>query len=381
MTDSLDLDQLRQEIDQTDQALLGLLKKRLDLVHQVGEYKSQHGLPVYVPEREASMLAKRRQEAEKLGIHPDLIEDVLRRCMRESYSSENDAGFKTVNPQAKDIVVVGGNGKLGRLFVNAFRLSGYQVKVLGRQDWEQAEAIVANASLVVVSVPIDKTVETIARLPKLPADCVLTDLTSVKQAPIQAMLEAHDGPVVGLHPMFGPDIASFAKQVIIHCGGRKQEQYQWVLEQMKLWGAHLHGSDGQEHDETMSMVQALRHFTSFAYGMHLQNEGADLKRLLAFSSPIYRLELAMVGRLFAQDGELYASIITAAPENVKMFKRYLRNFSAAITLLEQGNREAFVRKFNEVAQWFGDFATQFQSESRNLLLAAHDKITHDNSDS
>ncbi|MBD1389190.1 bifunctional chorismate mutase/prephenate dehydrogenase [Neiella sp. HB171785] len=374
---SANLDELRDQIDATDQALLSLLKQRLALVHAVGEYKSQHGLPVYVPEREAAMLAKRRAEAENLGVPPDLIEDVLRRAMRESYSSENDAGFKQVNPQAGDIVVVGGNGKLGRLFVNMFRLSGYSVKVLGRQDWDQAEQIVANASLVVVSVPIDSTEQTIARLPKLPADCILTDLTSVKQAPMKAMLAAHDGPVVGLHPMFGPDIKSFAKQVIIYCDGRGAEQYQWLLQQMQLWGPRLHESTGKEHDETMSMVQALRHFTSFAYGMHLQNEDADLGRLLAFSSPIYRLELAMVGRLFAQDGELYASIITAAPENIKMFKRYLRNFSAALTLLEQGEREAFVEKFNEVAQWFGDFATQFQRESRDLLLAAHDRVTHE----
>ena len=377
MADQLDLDQLRQQIDETDQALLGLLKQRLALVHKVGEYKSQHGLPVYVPEREAAMLSKRRAEAEQMGVPADLIEDILRRAMRESYSSENEAGFKTMNPDARHVVVVGGNGKLGRLFVHMFRLSGYEVKILGSQDWSQAEAIVANASLVVVSVPIDKTVSTIERLPKLPDDCVLTDLTSIKQTPMEAMLRVHAGPVVGLHPMFGPDIASFAKQVIIHCDGRGGEQYQWVLDQMRLWGSRLHESNAKEHDETMSLVQALRHFTSFAYGMHLQNEEADLKRLLAFSSPIYRLELAMVGRLFAQDPELYASIITAAPENVKMFKRYLRNFSSALTLLEQGDRDAFINKFQQVALWFGDFATQFQSESRDLLLAAHDKISHD----
>ena len=368
----LNLDQIRQQIDQTDQELLGLLKKRLDLVHKVGEYKSQHGLPVYAPDREAAMLASRRAEAEKIGIAPDLIEDVLRRCMRESYSSENDAGFKTVNPQARDVVIVGGKGKLGRLFVNAFALSGYNVKILGSQDWAQAESIVANASLVVVTVPISKTIATIQKLPKLPKDCVLADLTSVKQAPLQAMLAAHEGAVVGLHPMFGPDIASFAKQVIIHCEGRGKAEYQWVLEQMKLWGAYLHEATAKEHDETMSLVQALRHFTSFAYGMHLQSENADL---LAFSSPIYRLELAMVGRLFAQDAELYASIITAAPENIEMFKRYLNSFTEALNLLEQGQSERFIERFKQVSAWFGGFAKQFQAESRDLLLAAHDKIT------
>ncbi|SQI32621.1 T-protein [Providencia alcalifaciens] len=34
------------------------------------------------------MLAARRAEAERMGIPPDLIEDVLRRIMRESYARE-----------------------------------------------------------------------------------------------------------------------------------------------------------------------------------------------------------------------------------------------------------------------------------------------------
>ncbi len=89
-----ELTALRDQIDEVDKALLSLLAKRLELVAEVGEVKSQYGLPIYVPERESAMLASRRKEAAALGVPPDLIEDVLRRVMRESYSSENDKGFK-----------------------------------------------------------------------------------------------------------------------------------------------------------------------------------------------------------------------------------------------------------------------------------------------
>ncbi len=41
--------------------------QRLQLVAEVGKVKHQHGLPIYVPEREAAMLSARRQEAEKNG--------------------------------------------------------------------------------------------------------------------------------------------------------------------------------------------------------------------------------------------------------------------------------------------------------------------------
>ncbi len=79
-----ELTALRDQIDEVDKALLSLLAKRLELVAEVGEVKSQYGLPIYVPEREAAMLASRREEAAALGVPPDLI---------EGCSASRDAGI------------------------------------------------------------------------------------------------------------------------------------------------------------------------------------------------------------------------------------------------------------------------------------------------
>ncbi|WP_227541514.1 hypothetical protein [Klebsiella pneumoniae] len=46
--------------------------------------------------------------------------------MRESYSSENDKGFKTLQPNLRPVVIVGGGGQMGRLFEKMLTLSGYQ---------------------------------------------------------------------------------------------------------------------------------------------------------------------------------------------------------------------------------------------------------------
>ncbi|MCE2593635.1 bifunctional chorismate mutase/prephenate dehydrogenase [Motilimonas cestriensis] len=366
------LDNLRNQIDSVDQQLVDLLAQRLALVAQVGEVKSEHGLPIYAPDREAAMLAKRRDEATKKGVPPDLIEDILRRTMRESYASENDTGFKTVHPQLRNVVVIGGGGQLGKLFVNMLRLSGYQVDVLEKDDWQRADDLLGNAGLVLVAVPIEITESTIARLGNLPSDCILADITSTKSGPVKAMLDVHSGPVVGLHPMFGPDISSFAKQVIAYCDGRDAQQYQWLITQMQIWGARLYRTSAQAHDEAMTLIQALRHFTSFAYGVHLESVNADVKQLLELSSPIYRLELAMVGRLFAQDPDLYADIIMSNPDNLKMIQSYHHSLGEGVKLLEAGDKDAFVASFNRVSEWFGDYAQMFMKESKALLQQAHD---------
>ncbi|MGL4859812.1 MAG: bifunctional chorismate mutase/prephenate dehydrogenase [Enterobacteriaceae bacterium] len=363
---------LREQIDLIDQQLLQLLAQRLQLVAQVGEVKNRHGLPVYAPEREEQMLKARRLEAEKLGVSPDLIEEVLRRVMRESYSAENDKGFKSTCPQLRSIVIVGGEGQMGSLFRKMFTLSGYQVKSLGQQDWPNAPEILADAGMVLLSVPIHLTEQVIAQLPPLPEDCILADLTSIKEQPLQAMLNKHSGPVIGLHPMFGGDIASFAKQVIIYCEGRQTEACHWLLQQFELWGASLYPLSAREHDQNMAFIQALRHFATFVYGVHLSEEQVDIDRLLALSSPIYRLELVMIGRLFAQDPQLYADIIMASKDNLALIQRYYQRFGDALKLLQQGDKETFNQSFINVTEWLGDHAQRFMSESQALLKQAND---------
>ncbi|MFP9229592.1 bifunctional chorismate mutase/prephenate dehydrogenase [Pectobacterium cacticida] len=367
-----ELTALRDQIDEADKALVALLSRRLHLVAEVGEVKSRYGLPIYAPDREAAMLSSRRKEAEAMGVPPDLIEDILRRTMRESYTSENDKGFKTLCPQLRPVVIIGGRGQMGRLFEKMLTLSGYQVKILEQEDWPRAQELLSDAGMVIVSVPIHVTEQVIARLPPLPADCILVDLASVKNGPLQAMLAAHSGPVLGLHPMFGPDSGSLAKQVVVYCDGRQPEAYQWLLEQIQVWGARLHRISAIEHDQNMMFIQALRHFATFAYGVHLAEENVEIEQLLTLSSPIYRLELIMVGRLFAQDPQLYADIIMYSEDNLALIKRYYQRFGEAIALLEQTDKAGFINSFKKVEHWFGDYAKRFQAESRVLLRQAND---------
>lgn len=367
-----DLTRLRDEIDAIDAELVELLARRLERVAEVGRVKHALGLPIYAPDREAAMFAARRAEAQARGLSPDLVEDVLRRTMRESYSSENDAGFKCLRPDLGPVVIIGGRGQLGSLFGRLFTGSGYEVRVLEAEDWGRADALFEEAGLVVVSVPISATPEVISRLSNLPEGCVLADLTSIKAGPLEAMMRAHAGPVLGLHPMFGPDVKSLAKQVVAYCDGRSPERYDWLIEQIQLWGARLQRLGAVEHDEGMALIQALRHFTSYAYGLHLMEEDPELDQLLALSSPIYRLELAMVGRLFAQTPSLYADIILSSPRNLAMIRRFHTRFGAALEVLESKDKEAFVDTFRRVSGWFGPHAQRFLEESRSLLGKAND---------
>ena len=263
------------------------------------------------------------------------------------------------------IVIVGGAGKMGAFFARLFREAGAEVRILDEGDWDRAEEIVSGAKLVLISVPIHLTEQVIARLPELDAECILADLTSTKSAPVAAMLAAHAGPVVGLHPMFGPDTEGLQNQVIAYVAARGEAD--WLAEFLACAGAPVQRTTAAQHDKAMVLIQALRHFTAFTYGAHLMQEDADLDELLAFSSPIYRLELAMVGRLFAQDADLYADIIMSSPDNVAMIRKYADHFSDAVGMLEKGDKEGFKKAFGDVSQFMGEYAGHFLEETSDLL--------------
>lgn len=368
---SSDLSRLRTQIDRIDETLIQLLAQRARMTTAVGEHKRVHGLPVYVPEREAELLAARRQAAADAQVDPDLVEDVLRRVMRESYATQ-DASFPATGELSRPVTIVGGGGALGRRLGSFFARSGYSVRTLEQDDWPQARELLADAGLVLVAVPIERTCAVVHALPDLPADCVLADVTSIKSAPLQAMLDRHPGPVVGLHPMFGPDVSTLAKQVIVVCHGRGQARYRWLLEQMELWGAVLREESPAQHDRAMVLIQAMRHFTSMAYGVFLQGQGADLQELMRLSSPIYRLELAMVGRLFAQSPALYADIILAAAPLPELLGDYRETLDELLQLVREGRRDALIERFQHTRSYFGELAPALLRESSELLRKAHD---------
>ena len=372
-THKAELEELRAQIDTIDRRLVELLAQRLQVVEQVTKVKQKHELPTFHPAREENLISARRAQAVDAGLDPDYIEDLFRTVLRHSRVGQLDTlGRRGVRPGAK-VLIVGGRGQMGRFFADWLRRSDYDVRVLDRDDWPQVDTLTKDIDLCILAVPIDLTAEVAAQVgPHLPPACVLTDITSLKRMPLEAMLQSHRGPVVGLHPLFGPATTTMDKQIVVVAPGRLMEQCQWLLDQLTVWGNVLVETPAAEHDEIMGIVQALRHFATFAFGQFLHSRGVPISRTLDLSSPIYRLELAMVGRLFAQDPELYAEIVFATPERLTLLKDYIQSLQQNLGLVERGDKAEFVARFRKVAEWFGPFSEQAMRESTFVV----EKLVH-----
>ncbi len=367
------LEPLREEIDRIDRQLVELLGRRGRVVKEVVKIKEQQNLPMFHPAREEDLISARRAQAMGAGLDPDYIEDLFRTVLRHSRVGQLETlGRRGVRPGAQ-VLIIGGKGSMGRFFGHWLALSDYVVRVLDREDWPEAENLARDVDLCLLAVPIDVTASVAARIaPFLPATCVLADITSLKRDPLKAMLTAHSGPVVGLHPLFGPTTTTMDKQIVVVTAGRDAEASRWFLDQLVVWGNVLVETAAEEHDEIMGIVQALRHFATFAFGQFLHSRGVPIARTLELSSPIYRLELAMVGRLFAQDPWLYAEIVFATPERQALLKDFIQSLQRNIDLVETGDKEEFVARFRKIAEWFGPFGEQAIRESSFLV----DKLVH-----
>src|SRR3989338_9416756 len=88
------------------------------------------------------------------------------------------------------IGIIGGKGRMGKLFAEFFAAKGITVLISDIGTKLTNKELSQRSNIVIISVPIDVTLKTIKEvLPYLKKDTAIMDLTSVKQEPIDEMLK------------------------------------------------------------------------------------------------------------------------------------------------------------------------------------------------
>jgi chorismate mutase / prephenate dehydrogenase len=366
----------REQIDLIDRQILDLLRKRKEVVQDVLKRKVEKQLPVFVAQREQEKTESFRTLAAERGLDPEWAEDFLRMVMAASRAAQSADTFPRSTPEPKHILYIGGEGGMGRLYRKFSENSGHHAYSIDKGNWYQLDEMASKVDLVIVTVPINVTLDVIRRLaPKLKSETILADFTSNKSEPLQAMMEAHPGPVVGLHPMHGPDVPNLSKQLMVVWAGRDSEKAAWFSEQCKLWGMRVIEADPAKHDHVMHLVQGLRHFVALLHGSFMKEFDLNPTEILEYSSPIYRAELMMTGRIFAQDAELYADIVFANKERRDLLLSFFNHQKALMEMVEKDDKKAFIREFEAVTDFFGKFASQALVESGYLINRLADRFS------
>ncbi|HET6491249.1 MAG TPA: prephenate dehydrogenase/arogenate dehydrogenase family protein [Syntrophales bacterium] len=211
------------------------------------------------------------------------------------------------------IGIIGGTGGIGNWFAAFLQREGFTVCVSGKGIGLRPAEMAAACPVVIVSVPIGVTRDVIGEVgPHMKKDSLLMDLTSLKAAPVRAMLEASSSEVIGLHPLFGPGAQSLEGQNIVLCPARGERWLPWVRNMFGKKGANLIETTPERHDEVMAVVQALNHLDTIVLGLAIRGSGIAREVLESFSTPLFRGKLAMIDKVFSRP-ELHAEIIAANP--------------------------------------------------------------------
>lgn len=363
------LDLLRENLDAIDAKLLQLLAKRMGIVAEVASHKRDHALRIRDLSRERQVLSDRCTQADELGLPPGIIESIFRLVLLAS--RERQAALRAELPKdvtPRTLAVIGGHGAMGTTLRSLFEELGHRVLVVDVDTELTPERAAAEADVTLVSVPIRDTEAVIRRVgPHVPREGLLMDVTSIKAAPMGAMLEATEASVVGTHPMFGPGSHTFQGQRVVVCPGRGDEWLEWVRQMLSARGLVLTEASAEEHDHMMAVVQVLNHYQTQVLGVALSRYGVPIERSLAFTSPAYLLEAYVTARHFAQSPELYGAIETLNPQTGEVTAVFREAAAEIAAILERGDQERFSALFEEVRTFFGDFTEEALEQSRYLV--------------
>ncbi len=359
---------IRDELAKTDQDLVGLLANRMRLIREVARVKADNGLPSFDREREGAHMDDLLARAKEANVPEDVVRDVYARLFAASRLEQRR--FLQARAEHFSIGIIGGTQGMGAFLARVFADAGFTIDAMGIGQGDVAVEVAGRNDLVVVAVPIDTTVQVIKEIaPHVRKGACLMDVTSIKRAPLEAMLEAapEGVDVVGTHPMFGPHGVDFDRQKVVLCRGRGDRGFGRVKRLYEGFGAETVEATAEEHDAQMALIQVLVHEKTMVLGSVLERLKADLGRSLQFASPIYRTELAMIGRMFSQRAELYADILTVNPDAPRLshvFEQEAAYFARAVAM---SDRESVVKRFRQVADYMKDFSAWAKKQSDAIL--------------
>ncbi len=276
---------------------------------------------------------------------------------------------------AKKLVgIIGGQGKMGKYFADFFAKNDCEVMISDVGTKLTNLELAKKADVVVVSVPIDSTREVIAQIaPHMKKSSLLMDLTSVKAEPMEEMKKAKSD-YLGCHPLFGPT-ASLRGQIAILCPGRGKLWHYWFSSMLEKNGVIVRELTAKKHDELMSYIQTLTHFSHIAFADALRKSGIPIKEFIKYPSPVYMLELYMMGRILNQDPKLYANIQISNKMNLKAVESYLKSCRELGETIEKRKFSDNVKFFKKNTEYLNHFAKIAMDESDRLLR--HLKLPHE----
>jgi prephenate dehydrogenase len=210
-------------------------------------------------------------------------------------------------------------------------------------------AMTVRCDVVVISVPISETLKVIREIgPLVSEHGLLMDLTSVKEAPLEAMLACSTAQVVGLHPLLGPETGFNSGGRVVVCRGRGESGLVWITGMLEQSGLHVVYLEADEHDRMMGLIQGAHHFCTLALALLIGRSGFHVSDLSRCSTETFRERLERIRSMMEQRADLFGSLLVDNPAAAEFSERYLEAARELFEMIRKGDRGAFKEVFGSL---------------------------------
>jgi len=272
------------------------------------------------------------------------------------------------------IGIVGGNGQMGRWFNRFFTRAGHKVLIFDLNTKLKLRDIAEKSDVVILSVPLDIALHLSEEVgPMLSNKQLLMDFCSMKEDIVEAMSRFSHAEVAGTHPLFGPYPDTISGQNMIICPKRGSRWLHWLENEFKKGGAIVTRMNPETHDRNMAVIQGLTHMLTVCLGRLLQKLDMNPKEAIFYSTPVFRINMDLIGRLLSQDPNLYDDLIGGnryVTEVVEEFSSVLNEGKERLLSGSKGEGAAFME---EIGNFYGDFCQRGLDESNKIIAAIYKK--------
>jgi prephenate dehydrogenase len=95
--------------------------------------------------------------------------------------------------------------------------------------------------------------------------------------------------------------------------------------------------------------------------------GIDIETTRAFTSPVYQIELSLVGRLLSQDPSLYADILQQNPFVPEVLSKCTSSAEDLRRIVDTGDAELFCEFFNRNSRHLGAYCDEAMETTDALI--------------
>ena len=259
-------------------------------------------------------------------------------------------GQRAAPPIRPVVGLVGSAGAYG-VWLRRFFERRMGLQVLGHDPADPGsdppERLLEDADVLVFAAPIRQTPALIGQYAAQSAGRergrLWLDITSLKQAPVAAML-ASQAEVVGLHPMTAPlKTPTLKGRVVVVCEERLDAWRPWLSQLLDALQGEYVRTTPDHHDRVMALVQAMVHAAHLGQAGVLRSFAGELGEpaaLMPYRSIGFEMDAAVIARILSLNPEIYEDIQFGNPHTGEMLARLGAEIARLQALVARGDEAA-----------------------------------------